>query len=137
MIKIMTEPTVTEQKEVNLAMPILNPTFKDNFEILEISKELENRTDLVVEDRNYGDILFLRRIIFKDDNLYEQSKEYFTVLEEFSQSNFSPMDMIKIAQVLTYNDEENSQNELCIFFEWGEPDCIDLERLTNAQTLKF
>ena len=71
----MTEPTVTEQKEVNLAMPILNPTFKDNFEILEISKELENRTDLVVEDRNYGDILFLRRIIFKDDNLVENIRE--------------------------------------------------------------
>ena len=75
----MTESAVNEQKEVNLAVPILNPTFKDNFEILEISKEETNRTDLVVEDRNYGDILFLRRIIFTENNRYEQSKEYFTI----------------------------------------------------------
>ena len=47
------------------------------------------------------------------------------------------MDMIKIAQVLTHNNDETNENELLVFFEWGEPDCIDLERLTNAQTLKF
>lgn len=118
-----------------------------------------------MEDKNYGDILFLKRQIYTDEADFESAKEYFTVLEEFSQSNFSPMDMIKIAQVISYNpndiqyqkflinwirDEENSQAgskhsdrprgtqfELLIFYEWGEPDCIDLERLTNAQTLKF
>lgn len=129
--------SITTDQPITLNIPILNPAFQENFEILEVAKEEDTCSNLVVEDRSYGDILFLKRRIFTDTFQYEHSKEYYNILEEFSQSNFSPMDMIKIAQVLTYSKEDCSQHELLVFYEWGEPDCIDLDRLTNQQTLKF
>jgi hypothetical protein len=36
-----------------------------------------------------------------------------------------------------YYIQRTNEYEFLVCFEWGEPDCIDIERLTSIQTLKF
>ena len=46
--------------------------------------------------------------------------------------------MIKIFNVSEFHLENGDPNiEILIFFEYGDPDCIDLEKLTTIQTIKF
>lgn len=126
-----------KHEPVVLKYPILADDFDMNYEVLEIIKETEKVSHLIIEDLEYGDLYYLKRMILPDDQNFKHLRQYYKVLEEFSQSTFAHDDMIKLWSYAEFFIKAEEKYESLVFYEWGEPDCIDLEKLTTIQTLKF
>jgi hypothetical protein len=125
-------------EEPVLKYPIHSPEFEGTYTVLSILSETETLSKLVIEDTEYADRYYLLRYILDKDEKAEKIKGYFITLEELTKSSFSPLEMIKLWRTSTYKlSGDNGQEEFLVFFEWGEPDCIDLARLTTTQTIKF
>lgn len=127
-----------EYAPVHLEYPIICPDFSSTYDVLQAVHESPGLSKLVIEDTEYEDRYFLLRYVLDASDRSEKIKNYFKALEQYTKSSFSPLDMIKVWRVeSTSMPEKENSEELLVFFEWGEPDCIDLSRLTKMQTMKF
>jgi hypothetical protein len=134
----MSENGQSPKKEaIILKYPILAKNFDQDYEILEVIRETPSITHLVVEEIEYGDIFYAKRLIMKKGDSLEKTKAYYRALEEFTESRVAPQDMIRVWRINVFENAIDNTEEVLVLFEWGEPDCIDLSRLTAIQTLKF
>lgn len=127
-----------EKKEaVILRFPILLPDFDVHNEVLEVLKEAPDCSLLIVEDIEFGDLYFIKRLLLEPGERREKVKNYYKTLESFSKSSLAPADLIKIWKTTSFVNKSDGSEEFLVNFEWGEADCIDLSRLTKIQTIKF
>ena len=119
-----------------LKHPILTPDFETTYVILDIICETESFSKVIIEDLEYADRYYLVRYVLEQNSKSEKIKNYYTSLEQFTKSILSPPDMIRLWKTASHFTTESTE-EFLVFFELGEPDCIDLTRLTKVQTLKF
>lgn len=124
--------------EAKLQQPVHCADFDDTYALVAVVAESDNLAKFVVQDREYEDMYYVVKYVLQKDEKSEKIKNYFKALAEFTRSSFSPLDMIKIWRTESTPLPENEDlEEFLVFFEWGEPDCIDLGRLTKTQTMKF
>ena len=140
-LKSMSERASDEGEEytpIQLKHAIVCHDFSSTYDVLQAVSESPTVSKLVIEDTEYEDRYFLMRYVLQDGDRDDKIKNYFKALEQYTKSSFSPLDMIKVWRVETTRiPDANNEEELLVFFEWGEPDCIDLSRLTKMQTMKF
>lgn len=123
--------------ENELAHALLFPAFDSEFAVLEVIRESPGSSHLVVEDCEYADVYYLRRLVLRRDEAAARTKKYYKNLEEFGRSCLVPVEMVKVLRLEETSNPLDQTDELLVFSEWGEPDCIDLARLTAIQTLKY
>lgn len=129
--------TEEPQETVVLKYPILSKDFDSNYEVLQVLKEEENKSHIIIEDLVYNDIIYLKRLIIKGSPTTKRVSRYYNQLLELSQSEFAHTDMVRLYKIEEFSLPQGDTTELLIFFEYGEPDCIALDELTTIQTIKF
>lgn len=132
------ENNMSKASAVQPKHPICSEDFHKDFVILEILRESVEVGHYVVEDLQYGDVFYVKRISIIRSEEFNRQAKYYKVLEEFGANTFSPRDLLRYFMVNEWLSAENpSLGELLVFAEWGDFDCIDLARITLLQTVKF
>lgn len=132
-----TSNAASQKQEIILKYPILAPDFDMTYSVLEVIRESQTTSHLVIEENEYLDVYYLKRLILPKDEKGAKVKKYYANLEDFGRSCLVPCEMVRVIKTETFDHPNETTEELLVFFEWGEPDCIDLSRLTSIQTLKY
>lgn len=69
-----------------LKHPIFAEDFDQKFVVLEVIREEPKVSHLVVEDLYTGEIYYMKRIVVPNNKDFERYKDYYSTLQQFSQS---------------------------------------------------
>ena len=108
-------------KPIVLGYPIKSENFRVQYKVLEVIREAEDVSHLVVEDIHYKGLYYLKRMIIREKATFERYLNYYKCLEEFTKSKFSPVCMVKLWMVGDSSLDEEGSYELLLYFEWGSP----------------
>lgn len=134
---------------VTLLHAVETPDFYDTYAIVQVLADNHNLTRMVVEGIEDGEKYYVLRYRLVPGDKAEKIKNYYATFEQFSKGIFAPSDLLRLWKTSTHQlkpesgessdnrSQEHAAEEFVAFFEWGEPDYIDLPRLTNMQAIKF